>query len=119
MSPLPLPPAPLAPPSFRSGPGEVQELEVGTDGASLKRLLSFLTMSFNGGTDVNAPLALSLNRVAQARTPAGGRRGPGRHLAGLLASSAIALGMQHQFVEPPCTTYVMQALLQVIPAQED
>jgi uncharacterized protein with von Willebrand factor type A (vWA) domain len=51
----------------------VQELEVGTDAPSLKRLLAFLQMSFNGGTDVNAPLALSLNRVAQVRV--GGLKG--------------------------------------------
>lgn len=43
-----------------SGPGDVMELELGTDPASMRRLLSFLTMSFAGGTDVDAPLALSL-----------------------------------------------------------
>ncbi len=46
---------------------------MGTDAPSLKRLLAFLQMSFNGGTDVNAPLALSLNRVAQVRV--GGLKG--------------------------------------------
>jgi uncharacterized protein with von Willebrand factor type A (vWA) domain len=39
------------------------EIELGSDAASLERLLEFLTMSFNGGTDVDAPLALSLERV--------------------------------------------------------
>lgn len=48
-----------------SGPGDVQQLKLGTDAGSLKRLLSFLTMSFNGGTDVDAPLALSLDRVGR------------------------------------------------------
>ncbi|GAB4822634.1 hypothetical protein N2152v2_009680 [Parachlorella kessleri] len=48
-----------------SGPGQVQELEVGTDPASMQRLLGFLTMAFNGGTDVDAPLALSLTRITQ------------------------------------------------------
>jgi uncharacterized protein with von Willebrand factor type A (vWA) domain len=46
-----------------SGPGDVMELELGTDQSSVTRLLSFLKMSFNGGTDVDAPLALSLERL--------------------------------------------------------
>ena len=48
-----------------SGPGDVMELELGRDTASLSRLLSFLTMSFSGGTDVDAPLALSLERLTR------------------------------------------------------
>jgi uncharacterized protein with von Willebrand factor type A (vWA) domain len=48
-----------------SGPGDVMELELGTDAASMSRLLSFLTMSFSGGTDVDAPLALSLERLTR------------------------------------------------------
>lgn len=39
-----------------SGPGQVMELELGTDTASMRRLLNFLTMSFSGGTDVGEPL---------------------------------------------------------------
>ena len=41
------------------------DLELGTDPASMRRLLTFLTMTFNGGTDVDAPLALSLERVGR------------------------------------------------------
>lgn len=48
-----------------SGPGDVAELELGTDDASVLRLLKFLSMSFQGGTDVDAPLALSLERLKQ------------------------------------------------------
>ena len=48
-----------------SGPGDVAELELGTDDASVRRLLKFLSMSFQGGTDVDAPLALSLQRLKQ------------------------------------------------------
>jgi uncharacterized protein with von Willebrand factor type A (vWA) domain len=46
-----------------SGPEQVQELELGVDGASLSRLLDFLAGSFNGGTDVDAPLQRSLERL--------------------------------------------------------
>ena len=38
------------PPAARSGPGEVVGLELGTDAASLKNLLTFLTCGFGGGT---------------------------------------------------------------------
>lgn len=48
-----------------SGPGDVMQIELGTDAESMERLLKFLTMSFTGGTDVDAPLALSLERVGR------------------------------------------------------
>ncbi|PSC69825.1 von Willebrand type A [Micractinium conductrix] len=48
-----------------SGPGEVMELELGNDAASIRNLLTFLTSGFGGGTDVDAPLALSLERVGR------------------------------------------------------
>jgi uncharacterized protein with von Willebrand factor type A (vWA) domain len=48
-----------------SGPGDVMDLELGNDSASMNRLLNFLTMSFSGGTDVDAPLALSLERLTR------------------------------------------------------
>lgn len=40
--------------SPRSGPGEVMELELGTDAASFKRLLTFLACGFGGGTGARA-----------------------------------------------------------------
>jgi uncharacterized protein with von Willebrand factor type A (vWA) domain len=46
-----------------SGPEQVQELELGVDADSLARLLDFLAGSFNGGTDVDAPLQRSLERL--------------------------------------------------------
>lgn len=48
-----------------SGPADVAEIELGTDVQSIQRLLTFLGMSFSGGTDVDAPLALSLERLKQ------------------------------------------------------
>ena len=48
-----------------SGPGDVAELELATDAASMRRLLAFLSMGFEGGTDVDAPLALSLERLGR------------------------------------------------------
>jgi len=39
------------------------ELDIGSD--SITKLLGFLTMSFSGGTDVDAPLALSLERLGR------------------------------------------------------
>jgi uncharacterized protein with von Willebrand factor type A (vWA) domain len=48
-----------------SGPGDVAELELAPDTAGLTALLRFLTMSFAGGTDVDAPLALALERVGR------------------------------------------------------
>jgi uncharacterized protein with von Willebrand factor type A (vWA) domain len=48
-----------------SGPGEVQELELGSDMKSLDQLLDFLSCSFMGGTDVDYPLALSIDRLGK------------------------------------------------------
>jgi uncharacterized protein with von Willebrand factor type A (vWA) domain len=48
-----------------SGPGDVMDIELGNDSASMLQLLNFLTMSFSGGTDVDAPLALSLERLTR------------------------------------------------------
>lgn len=45
--------------------GEVQELELKVDLDSLDTLLDFLSRSFSGGTDVDAPLKLSLERLGQ------------------------------------------------------
>ncbi|KAI7839236.1 hypothetical protein COHA_006934 [Chlorella ohadii] len=47
-----------------SGPGDVAELELGNDAASFSNLLKFLTSGFGGGTDVDAPLERSLERVS-------------------------------------------------------
>lgn len=43
---------------------QVQELELAVDRASLDKLLEFLSCSFMGGTDVDKPLQLSLERLA-------------------------------------------------------
>lgn len=48
-----------------SGPDNVMELELNVGSDSINKLLSFLTMSFSGGTDVDAPLALSLERLSR------------------------------------------------------
>ena len=48
-----------------SGPENVMELELDVGPESISKLLSFLTMSFSGGTDVDAPLALSLDRLGR------------------------------------------------------
>lgn len=46
-----------------SGPQDVQELELKVDMDSLDSLLDFLSCSFMGGTDVDQPLKLSLERL--------------------------------------------------------
>ena len=43
----------------------MQELELKVDVASLERLLDFLARSFMGGTDVDKPLGLALDRLKQ------------------------------------------------------
>jgi hypothetical protein len=43
---------------------QVQELELKVDPNSIARLLNFLSHSFMGGTDVDRPLELSLQRLA-------------------------------------------------------
>jgi uncharacterized protein with von Willebrand factor type A (vWA) domain len=48
-----------------SGPGDVAELELSMDSDGLPRLLQFLSMSFHGGTDINAPLIRATQRLAQ------------------------------------------------------
>lgn len=42
---------------------QVQELELSVDMKSLDKLLEFLSCSFSGGTDVDRPLQLSLERL--------------------------------------------------------
>ncbi|KAF8063042.1 viaA [Scenedesmus sp. PABB004] len=49
-----------------SGPDQVQELELSVDLGSLDKLLEFLSCSFMGGTDVDRPLQLSLERLQKA-----------------------------------------------------
>ena len=48
-----------------SGPQDVKELELKVDTASLLELLNFMRYSFGGGTDVDRPLELSLDRLEQ------------------------------------------------------
>ena len=48
-----------------SGPRDVKELELKVDTASLLELLNFMRYSFGGGTDVDRPLELSLDRLEQ------------------------------------------------------
>ncbi|KAA6415263.1 MAG: hypothetical protein FRX49_13645 [Trebouxia sp. A1-2] len=47
------------------GPGQVMEMELKVDSNSMAKLLKFLTGGFNGGTDVDKPLELSLKRLAE------------------------------------------------------
>ncbi len=46
-----------------SGPGQTNEMEL--HAGSMDELLTFLEHSFNGGTDLEAPLQLSLNRLEE------------------------------------------------------
>ena len=48
-----------------SGPQDVKELELKVDTSSLLELLKFMRYSFGGGTDVDRPLELSLDRLEQ------------------------------------------------------
>ena len=48
-----------------SGPENVMEMELDMGSDSITKLLTFLTMSFSGGTDVDAPLACSLERLGR------------------------------------------------------
>ena len=48
-----------------SGPEQAQELELSRDAAGLGRLLDFLAYSFDGGTDVDRPFTLALERLGQ------------------------------------------------------
>lgn len=45
------------------GPGEVQELALDLRVGTLHKLLAFLRFSFGGGTDVDRPLEMSLDRL--------------------------------------------------------
>ena len=48
---------------LRSGPGQTKEKELGVE--SMGDVLDFLEHSFSGGTDLQAPLELGLNRLQQ------------------------------------------------------
>jgi hypothetical protein len=49
-----------------SGPAVVEEIELASDPAGLARLFAFLERPFNGGSDLNAPLAACVGRLATA-----------------------------------------------------
>lgn len=46
-----------------SGPGDVRALDLSEPQEGLEKLLDFLECSFNGGTDVDRPLELALERL--------------------------------------------------------
>ena len=46
-----------------SGPGQVRALDLSEPEFALEKLLDFLECSFNGGTDVDQPLELALERL--------------------------------------------------------
>ncbi|MCJ8314620.1 MAG: hypothetical protein HRU38_20950 [Saccharospirillaceae bacterium] len=46
-----------------SGPGDVTEFELKFDKHNLDDLISFLCMSFSGGTDVSGPLNMALKKT--------------------------------------------------------
>lgn len=46
-----------------SGPRQVETLELGMNVNALEQLLDFLQFSFSGGTDVDAPFELALQRL--------------------------------------------------------
>jgi len=48
---------------FRPASRQVKELELAVDARSMANLLDFLRFSFGGGTDVDRPLELSLQRL--------------------------------------------------------
>ena len=45
------------------GPGDVKEMELDLNPDAMVKLLAFLRFSFGGGTDVDRPLELSLDRL--------------------------------------------------------
>ena len=49
-----------------SGPGQVLEMELRFDPPGLRRLLRFLSQSFDGGTDVREPIQRALRKVREA-----------------------------------------------------
>ena len=46
--------------------GQVEEMHLGVDGRAMVRLLEFLQYSFGGGTDVDRPFELALDRLRTA-----------------------------------------------------
>ena len=49
-----------------SGPQQIEEIDLASDPAGLARLFDFLERPFNGGSDLNAPLAACVGRLATA-----------------------------------------------------
>lgn len=62
---LPSSPSVLFVPSVVAG--QVREVELSMDMASILRLLDFLEALFNGGSDFNEPLKRCLNRLTDAK----------------------------------------------------
>ncbi|KAI3428338.1 hypothetical protein D9Q98_006718 [Chlorella vulgaris] len=102
-----------------SGPKDVMELELGSDAASFNNLLTFLTCSFGGGTDVDAPLALSLERLKKDQwamadilmVTDGEIPSPSKEILSLLATAHDQLGLEvHGLLVGRSVTPPMEAL---------
>jgi len=102
-----------------SGPGEVNEFELKLEARSLETLLQFLANSFEGGTDVDAPLIRSLQRLGEEEwaqadilmVTDGEIRPPGEEVMTGLHGAVNDLGLEvHGVIVGNDTTQVMRDL---------
>jgi uncharacterized protein with von Willebrand factor type A (vWA) domain len=105
--------------SVCSGPGQVESLELDFSVTSLQQLLKFLQCSFSGGTDVDAPLELSLRRLMDEEWQAadilmvtdGEIRPPSEHLLQRVKEAHDEMGLQvHGLLVGTQTTQAMKDL---------
>ena len=96
-----------------AGPRNVKELELSADPASVARLLDFLEMTFNGGSDFNEPIRRCLDRLTEAEwansdiliVSDGELRLPEEQMARKLRGAKDALGLRvHGVVLPAAAT---------------
>jgi len=102
-----------------SGPGEVNEFELKLEPSSLEKLLKFLSNSFEGGTDVDAPLIRSLEQLGREEwsqadilmVTDGEIRPPGEEVEKRLKEAVDDLGLEvHGVIVGNSVTKVMEDL---------
>jgi uncharacterized protein with von Willebrand factor type A (vWA) domain len=102
-----------------SGPSDVKELELKCTPGALAPLLDFLSNSFEGGTDVDAPLELSLQRLRDKEwsradilmVTDGEINRPSKDVLGAVATAKAEMGLEvHGLLVAKASTEAMDEL---------
>jgi len=97
-----------------SGPSAIEEIELASDPVGLARLFAFLERPFNGGSDLNAPLAACVGRLATAEwsnsdiliVSDGELRQPGEDVLRKIGAAKETLGLRIHGLQLPVNAVI-------------